>query len=332
MNKDIKVFLVSPLSLPFVESDINLLKNHFQLDFSVGGGIKTLIKTFYKSFKADINFAWFGSVYSFFMVLGSKLAGNKSLIILGGVDTAKDKSLNYGIWLSKWKPILLRFALRNADKVFAVDQSLIEQLKKASGWQAEKVEVLPTGFDSNFWKPKFPKEKLVLTVANCYSKQRLKVKGIDIILEAAGRLHDTQFCIVGIHQDLLKHFDIENLSNVKIIPPVSRQKLLDYYSRAKVYCQVSRHEGLPNTLCEAMLCGCIPIGTNIGGIPTAISKYGFIINNENIENLCESIEKALELNTDAGLKGRQYILEKFDFENREKKIVEIINNLAKQNS
>jgi glycosyltransferase involved in cell wall biosynthesis len=262
------------------------------------------------------------------MVLASKLGGNKSLIILGGVDTAKDKSLKYGIWLSRWKSVLLRFALQNADRVFAVDKSLITQLNKVSGWKTEKVEVLPTGFDSSFWKPKFPKEKFVLTVANCYSKQRLKVKGIDIILEAARKLPNTQFSIVGIDQEMSKHLENEKTDNLQLIPPKNKLELMDYYSRAKVYCQASRHEGLPNTLCEAMLCGCIPVGTDTGGTPTAISKFGFIVNNESIDELCKSIEKAFELGDEAGLTGRQHIAENFDHKNREKKIIEIINNLA----
>ena len=42
--------------------------------------------------------------------------------------------------------------------------------------------------------------------------------------------------------------------NVEFAGFVPHDQLASYYQRAKVYCQLSAYEGLPNALCEAMLC------------------------------------------------------------------------------
>ena len=36
-----------------------------------------------------------------------------------------------------------------------------------------------------------------------------------------------------------------------------QEKLIPYYQKAKVYCQLSMREGLPNALCEALLVGLV---------------------------------------------------------------------------
>ena len=63
--------------------------------------------------------------------------------------------------------------------------------------------------------------------------------------------------------------------NLLIIDKVSPKQLRKYFQKTKIYLQLSRHEGLPNSLCEAMLCCANPIGTNINGIPTAVGNTGY---------------------------------------------------------
>ena len=52
--------------------------------------------------------------------------------------------------------------------------------------------------------------------------------------------------------------------------------LRKYFSTSQFYIQASRLEGLPNALCEAMLCECIPIGNSVFGIPSAIGNTGML--------------------------------------------------------
>ncbi len=102
--------------------------------------------------------------------------------------------------------------------------------------------------------------------------------------------------------------------------------LYPYIKDSKVYCQLSLREGLPNAICEAMLCECIPIGTDVQGIGTAIGDTGFYVPFGNIKATSEVIEKSL--NSVNGKKARERIKTMFPEEFREKKLLKIMEDLC----
>jgi glycosyltransferase involved in cell wall biosynthesis len=316
------------MNTSFIRDEIELLSRHFRLDVRIGAGVRAPLDILRRARRADISFSWFGSVYTFFMVLGAKLGRGGSIIVLGGVDTAKDPELGYGIWLSRWKGVLLRWALRNADKVLAVDASLIDELRRSSGWDAARVEVLPTGYDIDRLTPGDRREDLVLTVAVCDTVDRAKLKGIDLMIAAAAQLPDVRFRAIGIHPHVIDAMRDAAPPNIELLPPVPREELITHYRAATIYCQVSRREGLPNALCEAMLCGCIPVGTRVGGIPTAIGQTGFVIAKGDLDGLCRSIRSGLAMPREASDAARDRIARLFSRERREKALVGIINGIA----
>src|SRR6267142_2082252 len=109
------ILFVSAFDAPFIQDDIDVLEKHYTLKKQVGHGIRAAAKIVVKAFRCDVTFCWFASVYAFVAVTMGKILGIKSIIVIGGVDVAKDKELKYGIWLSPWRAKLVRYALRNAD-------------------------------------------------------------------------------------------------------------------------------------------------------------------------------------------------------------------------
>jgi glycosyltransferase involved in cell wall biosynthesis len=57
--------------------------------------------------------------------------------------------------------------------------------------------------------------------------------------------------------------------------------------------QLSISEGFPNAICEAMLSGCVPIGSDVAAIPEIIGDTGFILKKRNADMLRELVQKAI---------------------------------------
>ena len=116
-------------------------------------------------------------------------------------------------------------------------------------------------------------------------------------------------------------------SNVVFTGFVSDPELLTWYQRAKVYCQLSRYEGLPNALCEAMLCGCVPVGTRNNGIPIAIGDTGFYADYGDVKGTADAIARAMDAPPEKGEKARERIATGFRTEQRERALTELIETL-----
>lgn len=89
-----------------------------------------------------------------------------------------------------------------------------------------------------------------------------------------------------------------------------------------MFVQASITEGMPNTLCEAMLCECIPVGSNVNGIPDAIGNTGVIIKKRDVTELEAGVRRALKLIS--GKEAAKRIRENFSFDDREKKMIEVL--------
>ena len=176
------------------------------------------------------------------------------------------------------------------------------------------------------FKPAGPKEAVALTVGKI-GKDGTRRKGIDVFMKASRFLPDVDFIWIGGPVDEstaeLRALGGDNVVSMGSIP---FSELLSIFQKAKVYCQLSLHEGLPAALCEAMLCGCVPVGTNLCGIPVAIGDTGFIVPVSDPKAAAAAIRKALE--SDKGPKARERIRTLFPIERRETELVQAVDGLT----
>lgn len=166
-----------------------------------------------------------------------------------------------------------------------------------------------------------------MTVTSGKKKDRFFIKGIDTFLETAKLFPNIIFVVVGLEGECKKLAEKYKNPNVQLVGFLKQRKLLKFYQRAKVYCQLSRHEGLPTVLCEAMLCECIPIGTKVNGIVTVIKNVGFLID-RNPKEIGGTIKKALNVREDLGKKARGRIIKLFSIDKRRKGLLEQIEKLT----
>ena len=321
------ILFVSTVHTPFIDDDLKVLSKDSRVTVCIGQGPRQVLDVILGVLHSHLVFCWFASVYAAIATLVAGFLGRKSIMVIGGVDMAKEKEFGYGLWLSPWKSFLARRAIKTAARVLVVDQSLKDEVLFRVNYQGDNLEVLPTGYDHELWKPSGTKDPIVLTVAAVQNEGRLKIKGIDILFEVARKLPSVKFALIGF--DPSKFATFTPPANLSILPFVEQANLLWHYQRAKVYCQPSRREGLSNTLCEAMLCGCIPVASNVGGSARAVGESGIIVHPEDPSALATGIEKALGMPEGASRMARERIVSLFPKEQRERRLRELIGELSR---
>ncbi len=246
-------------------------------------------------------------------------------MVVGGYDVAYLPEINYGQFTLGWRNrMYAKFTLKYADKVLVVDPSLKEDAIKNAGVDGKNFEYMPTGYNSSKFHPEKGKESLVLTVAAGESWDRVRIKGVDIFVESAKYLPSVRFLVIGIQGDALSKLKKSASPNIEFMGHISQEDLITYYQKAKVYCQLSMREGLPNALCEAMLCECIPVGTERNGIPIAIGDAGFYVPYGDPVAAANAIRQAIYSPVELGQKARNRIKEIFSEERRESGLVQVI--------
>jgi len=318
----------------FIQRDLELIVQHFDVEtVEVMLSRKNLVDSFLilknlflAILWADITFTWFAEYHSFWAVKLSKLLNKKSIVVIGGFEVAKLPEIEYGALLNQKLSHVVNYVLNNADKILAVDDDLKNDAIKYAGARGDNIITLPTGYDYRTFKPQGEKENLVLTVCSGNSWQRVRLKGLDVFVESAKLLKDIKFLVIGIQGDGLKKLQDYAPQNVTFIDRMPNKELLPYYQKAKVYCQLSMREGLPNALCEAMLCECVPVGADVQGIRTAIGDVGFYAPYGDSKATAEAIKKAII--ADKGKEARERIKKSFPMEKREAELETIIHKLV----
>ncbi|WP_321289649.1 glycosyltransferase family 4 protein [uncultured Sunxiuqinia sp.] len=348
MNKKILFFHIGLNT--FVKRDIAILSEKYTVDvyeFKLSKKLLTFILEVIRQFfflvfkgrKYDVLFIWFSDYHSFLPSLYAKLFYKKCYIVAGGFDATAIPELGYGLFCKKnLRSVLGRKSYEYCTKILPVDESLIIN-KNSYAFQYEfdagimhycnvaedKFLTIPTGYDVNFWKPVkgIDRQNSVVSVASVASYPRWKLKGGDLLMEVAKRLPQYEFYFYGIsekfQQELIERGVPENF-HLKGF--VQNESLPEIYSKHKVYAQLSLSEGLPNVLCEAMLCGCVPLGSNVNGIPKAIGSTGFILERKNVQEAVVLVAKAIEHKETTFSQER--ILNLFDINKRIQSLIGVI--------
>jgi glycosyltransferase involved in cell wall biosynthesis len=333
MNRKIKILFVCPYFSSFIQKDLELLKNHFDVRVVVfvlsrknlKGTLMTMLNLIKGVLWADITFSWFAETHALWAVRLSKIFKKKSIVVVGGYEVAKVSEIGYGAMLNPRFAHRVKFVLENADKVLAVSEFNKKEILKYTN--SKHVELVYNGVDHDNFKPNGEKENIVVTASVGDNWKRIRLKGLDTFVNSAKFLPDVKFLMIGIEGDTLKKLKDFAPSNVQFIDLLSQIELLPYYQRAKVYCQLSYRESFCMSLAEAMLGECTPVVTNRGAIQEVVGDTGFYVPYDNPKATAEAIEKALK--SDKGKDARERIKNMFPKERRERKLIKIIYEVMK---
>lgn len=339
----------------FVAKDFEFLSQHFEVDkyqFKSSKNIFLLTISFLKQFifllfnlfKYESIFIWFSDYHSSLPVFFSRTFNKKSFLVIGGYDATGLEEISYGIFYSNFiRKAFNKYSIKNAHYLFPVDKSLVS----SNNFYASKTEellpmgikhivknpkgeivVLPTGYDINFWKKdkSITREESVVCIAGIKNKNTWILKGGDLLLEIAKITPNVNFYFYGIDDNFKTELLKEQIPhNFNILGYIKNENLPQIYSKHKVYAQFSLSEGLPNVLCEAMLCECIPVGSNVNGIPNAINNPRFILKVKDILKAKEIILEAINIDEPLGEISRNSIITNFNEKKRQTILLQYLN-------
>ncbi len=265
---------------------------------------------------------WFADYHAFLPVLFSGVFGRKSIVMLAGYDVTRIPELNYGVFSNPIRSACARFAIGRADILAPVARALVDKARLHVPAIRGRIVHVPFGFDASRWFCDTSKENLVLTVGFADDETRIRIKGLDFFVRVAERLPNIRFAVIGIGPGAQAKLNAP--PNVRFFGRLPRPELRAFYSRAKVYAQLSLSEGMPNAVCEAMLCECVPVGTDAGGIPETIGDAGFILAGRDLDAAARTIEKAIRLAPVMGKKARSRVVRSFPAQGRQAKWVSML--------
>ena len=346
----------------FITNDLDILRTEYDVTLQnvknrknaliIFSLIKQSLYLFFNTWRYDLLYIWFADYHSFLPVLYSKIFFKKSIICAGGYESTYIPEINMGVFtnasLSKSvRAFVVRFSLKHCNYILPVDETLIEHtnnyiysdtpgkaplhdgIKKFIPGIKTNFKTMYLGYDPELFKKPadIQKQRAVVSAGLIVNEDEFRRKGFDLLLEASALLPDVKFILIGFNEYYLNKFQKTCPPNVEMFGIVTYAKLIEKYSIAKVYAQFSMFEGMPSSICEAMLCECIPVGSDVNGIPKIIDDCGVIIKNKNAGNAARAIETALAMEDNAGTKARNYIVENFNYQLRSRNLLELVQSL-----
>jgi glycosyltransferase involved in cell wall biosynthesis len=82
---------------------------------------------------------------------------------------------------------------------------------------------------------------------------------------------------------------------VELLPKVARPQMAELFRQAQAVLSITTHDGTPNTLLEALACGCFPIAGDLEALREWITPgvNGLLVDPGDPEALAEAILQAL---------------------------------------
>ncbi|MCJ2512170.1 MAG: glycosyltransferase [Candidatus Thermoplasmatota archaeon] len=332
MRTRIRILVIKPSRASFVEQDSEILQKHFDvrtIDLSdagrsVGCRMNILLRLLRGIAWADVTFSWFADVYALWAVRLSRTLLRKSIVVVGGYETARIEELGYGLLTTPNGEKMVRKILSKADLVLAVSEFVRREVSDLS--PNSRVSVIPLGIDPSRLPPPTEKENMVLTVGPA-TEDRVVLKGIDVFVKASRELPDLRFVVVGPFDESVRTRLGAISPSVEFTGWLQYEELMAHMNRAKVYCQLSVRESFGVAVAEAMALGCAPVVSDAGNLPALVGGTGFVVSPMDVDAAVAAIKKAASIG--AGTKARERARTEFTVARREIALVDKINELVK---
>ena len=233
-------------------------------------------------------------------------------IMCAGEDIQIVKNINYGVRLDYKIDSMIKKNLKKANKIIALNRGILQTYEDI-GIERKKIEIIPYGVETSFFKKrKINKKKILkfLVVGRNHPK-----KNYQAIIQAANKLSSEKvknFKIIFIGKDVLKlknEIDKYNIQlNIELIEQIGSnknrkdidkfpsKKLLQYYFDCDVFLFPSIIELCPVAIIEAMAAGLPIITSNTPGCRDIVLKNqnAFLVNFKKEDQIVFAMKKLIK--------------------------------------
>jgi len=154
-----------------------------------------------------------------------------------------------------------------AKRLLLCSETMTYKLRRLFFLNKHKIEYVPSVIETDFYRPKDKlksrknlglksKDKILLYVGRVSY-----LKGSDWLIKLIKRNTDKKFVLVGALKT--RQLEKEHFKNVIFVQSAAGETLVDYYNAADIFLFLSRTEGNPLALREAMACGLPSIALDI---------------------------------------------------------------------
>lgn len=283
------------------------------------------IKEFIKQYQPDILHVHYASSYG---MLGAICGFHPYILSIWGSDIFSFPNKSF------FHKMLLKFNLKNADKLLGTSLNISNKVKEFSN---KNVEITPFGIDTEFFSPiqKECNEIIIGTI-----KKLDNIYGIDILIKAFASLKNKikdkniKLLIIGdgkeytYYNNLVKELNIEEYTTFE--GKVNYNDVVKYHNKIDIFINYSREESFGVSILEAMSCEKAVIASNVGGIPEIVKNNynGLLIEKENINELKNAINRLIhneKLRLKLGKNAREYVLNNYSIHRTVNNMINIYN-------
>ena len=322
-----KILFIHNALSTFVRADLDILRSQHTvkvIDFLPG---KSYMSGVIQGTKwCDLVFGWWASWHMLYPSLYAQRYKKPVVVVGGDYDVIFERQFRSRrrIFLDNIRKMLGYFIFPKIDYYITFSEYSRKQVLKLPYVIPDRVSRIYLGLPDIAAGKENIKKNLVLSVGtiNQYDIYR---KGYATFVKSAAYLPKYRFQLVGSWKDdsveLLRNWNDKNVSYPGYLP---KRDLYQSMSDAKVYVQVSHHEGFGMALAEAMLFQCAPVITDRGSIPEVVGDCGLYVPYGDSRKTANSIQEACEQSWKLGAKARERILSKFPIKYRKSQLLDIL--------
>ena len=170
-----------------------------------------------------------------------------------------------------WESLLLSILFRNCDGIIAIDLASFTALRGKFGEQ--KIFHVPNFVDLKEFPAEADLNKQRMPGRIFFSGHVHEEKGIRELFEACNELPQAKLVLAGKYTDefkskLLGMYPAVNHEFLGIVP---KEEIIRQLQLCEIFAFPSYTEGFPNSVAEAMGCGCAIAATPVGAIPEMLN-------------------------------------------------------------